>query len=307
MIELGKRYRAEEITERMKRMAETCPERLDYRCAGVSHDGREIPGILLGDSEKCLIVSGGIHGRESINPPVLLRMIEDYALIRENEYRDPVLEEGQQLLLDYSIYFLPLMNPDGYEAALRGFSEIRDPSLRASAQQAGTSFEEWKENGRGVDINRNFPCKSYLPRGTMEKPGSEPETRALMQAFREFPASVGYIDFHSRGKIIYYYRSAMPYRYNREGKRLAKCLQKRSGYAIGKPREERNTKFDGGNSVNYYSETYRKPALTVETVEDEAGFPLKASYQNETYREVRWIPLGFLKEHAKKKGKTASG
>lgn len=297
MIELGRGYTAEQILEEMRKLAGTHPEHLKYKRAGESHDGREIPGILLGDSEKCLIVSGGIHGRESINPVLLLRMIEDYALVRENEYRDPGLEKGQQLLLNYSIYFLPLMNSDGYEAALRGFSEIRNPLLRSSSQKTRIPHEEWKENGKGIDINRNFPCESYLSRGRMAEAASEPETKALIHAFNEFPSSVGYIDFHSRGKVIYYYRSAMPWRYNRQAKRMAKHLQEVSGYAVGTRRDERNTPYDGGNSVNYYSETYKKLALTVETVEEEAAFPLDVSYQNGTYQEIQWIPLEFLKQY----------
>lgn len=298
MIELGKGYTAEEILKKMKELAEAQPEHLHYRCAGKSHDGREIPGILLGDSEKCLLVSGGVHGRESINPVLLLRMIEDYALIRENEYRDPVLETGQQLLTDYSIFFLPLLNPDGYEIANRGFSEIRNPLLYSIVQKTNVPHEEWKENGRGVDINRNFPCESYRARGSMTEAASEPETKALIRAFAEFPMSVGYLDFHSRGKVIYYYRSAMPWQYNRRGKRMAKYLQKVSDYAVGNRKDERNTPYDGGNSVNYYSENYKKPAITVETVEDAAAFPLDVSYQKETYREIRWIPLEYLKHCA---------
>ena len=77
MIELGKRYTADEILEKSKALAEAYPEHLSYRSVGESHDGREIPGILLGNSKKCLLVSGGIHGRESINPILLLRMIEE--------------------------------------------------------------------------------------------------------------------------------------------------------------------------------------------------------------------------------------
>lgn len=297
MTELGKSYRAEDILKRAKKLAETYPEHLHYRCAGISHEGREIPEILLGDAGKCLIVSGGIHGRESINPVLLLRMIEDYVLIKENEYRDPALDEGQQLLSEYSICFLPLMNPDGYEIALGKLEKTGNLPFQESIQKA--DYAEWKENGRGVDINRNFPCRSFLPREGMPQPASEPETRALMQVFEKYPESVGYIDFHSRGRVIYYYRHAMPRSYNRVGKRMAKYLQKKSGYAIGKRREERNTKMDGGNSVNYYSETCGKLALTVETVEDDARFPLDVSYQQETYREIRWLPLVYLK--AKKK------
>ena len=119
MIEFGKIYTSGEILEHSKELAKEHPGHLHYRRAGESHDGREIPGLLLGDSGKCLIVSSAIHGRESLNPALLLRMAEDYALIRENEYRDPGLDEWQELLTDYSIYFLPLMNPDGYEIALR--------------------------------------------------------------------------------------------------------------------------------------------------------------------------------------------
>lgn len=297
MTELGKSYRAEEILKKIKELEEAYPEHLHYRHVGCSHDGREIPGILLGESPKCLIVSGGVHGRESINPVLLLRMIEDYAMIRENEYRDPVLDSWQQLLMEYSIFFLPLMNPDGYETALFGFSELRDPQLRQHAQEAGIPYEEWKGNGKGVDINRNFPCKSFLPDQDRNEPASEPETRALIRIFEKYPESVGYLDFHSRGKIIYYYRSAMTRAYNRKGKRIAKHLQKVSSYMLGKRSEERKTKYDGGNSVNYYSEIYGKPALTVETVEDEAAFPLDAVLQKETYREIRWIPLVYLKNY----------
>lgn len=298
MVELGKRYTADEILEKAKALAETYPKHLSYRSVGESHDGREIPGILLGNSKKCLLVSGGIHGRESINPILLLRMIEEYALLRENEYGDPGLECGQELLRNYSIFFLPLVNPDGYEIALRGFSVIQNPVLRQSVQMVGIPYQEWKENGRGVDINRNFPCISYLARGRMGEAASERETQALLRVFEDFPESVGYLDFHSRGRIIYYYRSAMPYRYNRAGKRMAKHLQKISDYALGKRREEHATKYDGGNSVNFYSEHYKKLALTVETVEDEADFPLDLSYQERTFREIRWIPLEFLKEQS---------
>ena len=79
------------------------------------------------------------------------------------------LDEWQELLTDYSIYFLPLMNPDGYEIALRGFSEIRNPLFGNIAAAKGILHTEWKENGRGVDINRNFPCASYQAREGMKK------------------------------------------------------------------------------------------------------------------------------------------
>ncbi|MGN0359823.1 MAG: M14 family zinc carboxypeptidase [Hominisplanchenecus sp.] len=299
MIVFGKNYTSGELCEKAKELAELYPGHLYYQSAGETHDRREIPQLLLGDSPKCLIVTGGIHGRESVNPVLLLRMAEEYALLRRNEPEDPTQEDPTQsmhrkLLFDYSICFLPLMNPDGYEIALYGFSVIRNPLLRHTLQMTGISHEEWKCNGRGVDINRNFPSRSFLPRANMQEAASENETKALIQVFGKFPESVGYIDFHSRGKIIYYYRNALPFFYNRRGKRMAKHFQEFSGYALGKRSDEAATKSDGGNSVNYYSETFLKLALTVETVEDEAGFPLDVEYQEKTYHEIRRIPLEYL-------------
>ncbi len=52
-----------------------------------------------------------------------------------------------------------------------------------------------------------------------------------------------------------------------------------------------------GNSVNYYSENYEKLAITVETVEDCADFPLDVGYYEKTYQEVSEIPLSFLMEY----------
>lgn len=297
MIEFGRRYTYDELMEGIQNLLEEYPEYLTYIKAGVSHDDREIPGIRLGNAKECLIVSGGIHGRESINPVLLLRMIEEYCMMLDRKHDNTAWEVQRKLLSIYSIYFLPIMNPDGYEVALRGYESIRSPILRQSIKMMRIPHEDWKFNARGVDINRNFPCKSYTARGNMKDAASEQETKAMLEAFKAFPDSIGYIDFHSRGRIIYYYRSAMPYHYNRKGKRMAKQIQKLSDYGLGKKKEEFATKYDGGNSVNFYSENYRKLSLTVETVEDEAGFPLDAGYQEKTYQEVSRIPLAFIEEY----------
>lgn len=289
MISLNHMYTYEELVEKMEELGKTYPDMLTCRCAGISHDEREIFSILMGKSKRCLIVTGGIHGRESVNPVLLLHMIEEYCELNKQN-ANPLFEK-------YSLCFLPVVNPDGYEIALWGFDKIRNPVLRQTMQLKEIPYESWKYNARGIDVNRNFPCKSYTPRGEMTESASENETRALIQTFKEFPESIGYIDFHSRGRIIYYYRNAMSFFYNRKGKQMAKKLQEISGYEIGSKREEAFSKLDGGNSVNYYSETYEKLAITVETVEDEAEFPMSVGYYKKTYEEIREIPLEFLYEY----------
>ena len=152
---------------------------------------------------------------------------------------------------------------------------------------------EWKANARGVDINRNFPCKSYVQQTLLDCPASENETKTLMRVFQD-QDSVGYLDFHSRGKVIYYYRRAMTYPYNMRSQRLARYIQGLSSYALGSREEETQTKLSGGNSVQFYSELTGQPALTVETVDDEAPFPLSDALLKQSYQEVKQVPLGLL-------------
>ncbi len=295
---MEKIYTYEEMHGRMQKLAGRYPRIIQLDVIGTSHDKREILSLTLGNPRKVLFCTAGIHGRESVNPIVLIQIMERYA----QAYREkaPMRERPYtvcELLQRYGICFVPLANPDGYEIACRGFDRIRDEELRRELKKQEIPAREWKKNARGVDINRNFPCRSYSPQQPGGVSASENETKALVQLFQDYD-SIGYVDFHSRGKIIYYYRQAMSGAYNQYSYQLAKYLQSLSHYEIGDPEEEFQTPGSGGNSVNYYSETMKMPAITVETVEDAASFPLHTRYQKETYGEIHYIPLGILSQIA---------
>ncbi len=298
MCAMEKIYTYEEMYARMQKLAGQYPRFIHLDAIGTSHDNREILSLTLGNPRKTLFCTSGIHGRESINPIVLIQIMENYA----QAYRENLPIQGQpytvyELLRGYGICFVPLVNPDGYEIACRGFERIRDPKLRQALEAQDVPAREWKCNARGVDINRNFPCRSYRPQRDGDAPASENETKALVRLFNSCD-SIGYVDFHSRGKIIYYYRHAMSSDYNAYSLQLAKYLQGLSHYEIGGEDDEFLTPGSGGNSVNYYSEVMKMPALTVETVEEAASFPLHTKYQKETYEEIHCIPLGILAQIA---------
>jgi len=292
MINLAQRYTYEEICGELKHLADIYSEFVIYRTIGKSQDERDIHMIRVGTGMKTLVLTAGIHGHESVNPILLLRMAEEYC---EAYWNASGIEKYklEELFNQYSICFIPVVNPDGYEIALQGFEGVRNPVMRHLCRMKKISPENWKYNARGVDVGRNFPCKSYIQQQLCEYPASEAETRALIQVFREYD-TIGYVDFHSRGKVIYYYRNAMPHSYNVRSQRLAKYLQKLSHYTLGKREEEYMSRLNGGSSVNYYSEATGKPALTVETVEDGATYPLKVEYQKESYQEIYKIPLEIL-------------
>lgn len=297
MVILNRAYTYEKIVGELKRLSELYPKLLTYECIGSSHDGREIPMIRMGNGGQALICSAGVHGRESVNPILLVQMVEAYADAwqKKNSLGDSQKEayDIRQMLHAHCILWIPLLNPDGYEIATRGFSAIRSPQLRNSQKIRRIPWKNWKYNARGVDINRNFPSKTYA-RPIGETPASENETQALIRVFNAYP-SIGYMDFHSRGRVIYYYRSQMPEGYNLQSRYVADSLKELSDYRLCRREEEFWDSYGGGNSVHYYSEKLRQPAITIETMAEDAEFPLDVHCQTRVFKEVWLLPLEMLK------------
>jgi g-D-glutamyl-meso-diaminopimelate peptidase len=283
-------YTYDDIMIRLTEFSKIYSDILTLETIGISHDLRRIPMVSIGKGEKYLICSGGVHGRESINPPALLHLIEEYCELIAKGRKLEGIYDISKLLKQYTIAVIPILNPDGYTIALSGYEGIRSTKLRKLIKSMNIPHAEWKFNGRGIDINRNFPCESYVPVNPEDYPESENETKALIHQFNQ-KKTAAYLDFHSRGRIIYYYRNAMSDDYNRRSYKIALEMQKANGYALGTAEEEFLAAASGGNTVNYYSEMIQKPALTVETVEDEAQFPMSVGYQEEVVKDIRLLPF----------------
>lgn len=266
---------AEEINLELKRIAKQYSGYTRLTFEGYSEGCRPIYSISVGNGAKTLVCSGGVHGRESINPTVLVKMTEEYCAKR-------------CILKDYRILILPLANPDGYEIALNGFDRAQTAIVKDREKA-----QEWKYNARMVDINRNFPCKSYRAREKRDFPLSEAESRILAKIFQR-ENSVGYLDFHSRGQEIYWHRGALDLEYNKRQKKIAQVLCQVSGYRLGTPEDEMQDSLSGGNTVQFYSEQCRLPAITVETVAESARFPLGQEWLSITHKEIKDIPLTYL-------------
>ncbi len=287
---------------------------LSYVTIGTSHDNRDIVLLKLGIGKQFLLCCGGVHARETINPVVLLRIIEYYAELYVNHKQErfslknklytetrQLREEYEkmlygacvyELLQTYTILFVPLLNPDGYMISLKGFESINDTTLRQRCISKNISKEEWKFNARGVDINRNFPSKLWRPKSEVDTVASEHETQILIKLLKEYRTR-GFLDFHSRGKQIYYYRSMMPESYNNQQLEIATRLMQITNYELMPPENEIDSGDTGGNTVHYYSEYFLKPALTIETVDEDAVFPLALHYRYSTFEELKLVILEF--------------
>lgn len=128
-----------------------------YLNLGKTVQGRDINAVVYGTGAKRVLVFGGIHGDEP-HTTVLARALA------VNMNRDT-------LPPDLTVVIVPDVNPDGLMAATR-------------------------VNANGVDINRNFPSKTWRSDYTEQKrypgtqPSSEPETRAVLGLLERYPPNL---------------------------------------------------------------------------------------------------------------------
>lgn len=307
-------YHSEDFIQDAQKLEKDYKGFINYVTIGRSNDGRDIILLKIGLGSKYLLSCSGVHGRESINPIVLMKIIDYYAYcyasyhanrnrlkyqLKSNskdlnrEYEKMIFSSFvYEMLQKYTILFVPMLNPDGYDIALYGFESIRDKALQEKCRSKEIPFSEWKFNANAVDINRNFPSKYWKKEDGEKEESLEPETQAFMSLCKEYQVK-GMIDFHSRGNCIYYYRNAMPERYNKNQLRIAKSLRKYTGYELVQPNFEVEEKDSGGNTVHYASEFFQIPAFTIETVADEAIFPLDVKYREQVYNELKHVLIGF--------------
>ena len=325
-------YSYNKFIEDAQALAKQYNEIVKYVTIGKSHDNRDIVLLKLGSGKRYIVCCGGVHGRETINTIVLMKIIEYYAQLYLNyksmkaagklrpqsiSYADIPIQPNHsvnqskviissedilrdeyeqaiygnciyELLQTYTILFIPLLNPDGYMISLLGYDCIDNKDLRNKCITMNIRNSEWKFNARGIDINRNFPSRLWKPSNDMDYVASETETKSLVMVFHQYKPK-GFLDFHSRGRSIYYYKRMMSKTYNDRQLSIASQLKNITGYELVHPKEEVEHGDSGGNTVHYFSEHFYKTAFTIETVEDEAPFPLDINYRHMTFEELKLV------------------
>ncbi|XP_023337443.1 carboxypeptidase B isoform X2 [Eurytemora carolleeae] len=166
---------------------------------GSSSEGRPLKVIKIGTEgrgqrKQSIWIDGGIHAREWISPAavsyLLMELVEN-----TNTHSD--------LLNQYDVYVMPVMNPDGYEYTRESNRMWR----KTRSLNRGSSC-------RGVDPNRNFGYE-WGGKGTSQDPCSdiyrgssafsEPETQAVRDFITARKRNIKmYLTFHSYGQMVLY-------------------------------------------------------------------------------------------------------
>jgi len=163
---------------------------------GSSIEGRAIPAIEITGGKaptKTILISGGQHAREWVSPATVLYILDQLLSFYGTDTATTTLVDN------FSIYIVPLVNPDGYT-----FTHTNNRLWRKNRRlNSGGSY--------GVDLNRNWNehwCEYGASRtqssdtycGTAAF--SEPETKALSSYITQHTPAGAYIDFHSYGQLV---------------------------------------------------------------------------------------------------------
>ncbi|WP_434741360.1 M14 family zinc carboxypeptidase [Micromonospora sp. SH-82] len=164
----------------------------------VTRDARTTP-----DGQKpAVLYAGAQHAREWITPEMTRRLMHH---VLDNYGKD---QEITRLVNSTELWFLPVINPDGYDHTFTPGNRLWRKNLRDNDGDGQITSVD------GVDLNRNFDFKwgydnegsspnptSETYRGTA--PNSEPETKALDRLFKRVRFEY-LLNYHSAAQLLLY-------------------------------------------------------------------------------------------------------
>ena len=241
-------------------LQERYPSKISYCSIGETIYGRQVYALRIGKGKKVILLSGAHHAREWMTSMLLIKMAAVYAA---NSEKEPLLEDG-------AIWIVPMVNPDGVSIQQGDFSGVgwKDRMALWRMNQYSFSFKRWKANGRGVDLNRQYPAgwqemktgvhqPSYqFYKGT--NPISEPEAKALAQFTDVIKPAVS-AAYHSTGQEIFWHYKTSGQQKERDFL-LAKAVSDETGYRLSKP----DNAAVGSGFTDWVIHHYKIPAVTIE-------------------------------------------
>lgn len=270
---------------------------------GKSVMGKDLLYLRFGQGTKEVFYNAAHHANEWLTTPVLLRFAEEYA--------ESYVTGGQiggtlaaQLFREYSLYLLPMVNPDGVDLVT---GVLSSGGYYNRARQIANTYPQvpfpngWKANIAGVDLNLQYPANweeakrikfeqgftSPAPRDFVgTAPLVAPESFAVYNFTRahDFLLTLSY---HSQGEIIYW--KYLDYEPDRS-REIAEYFGEVSGYAV----EETPYASGFAGYKDWFIETYNRPGYTIEIGIGQS--PLPVSQFPKIYNDNLGILVGGMTE-----------
>ncbi|XP_063831078.1 uncharacterized protein LOC135080360 [Ostrinia nubilalis] len=295
-------FRLRDIYSWLKDLSKQNPTEVKMFSIGKTYENRNIYAvriILRGSKRRSkVIVEGGIHAREWISPAFVTYMMYEilYAPSKKNK-------ELLDIAMTYEWYFVPVLNPDGYE-----YSHTEDRLWRKN-----------RERGYGVDINRNFAYAfgsigvsnhKYSDIYCGPSAFSEKESQAMGQFVESHSQDLEYyLGFHSYGQfMIIPYAHSIKHQDNYDevkkmGVSAAWTISRRYGtqYSVGTAYDTVGYRTSGVSGC-WVKRTFKVPYVVTMELRDngEDGFALPPKLILPTCRETMDGLLSLLKPRTPK-------
>ncbi len=263
VVEITGIYSYEQMLADVEIIAKKYSELVETEIIEQSELGRDIPVIRIGreDAKYHVILQGAIHGREYVTAWCIMAMMDYW------------LDNGIEAFADICWHIVPMINPDGVVISQTGeLSEEQhkiynnDLAIGIFPDEIDEYTKMWKSNGKGTDINRNFPAGwDYVNDFTMpssayfkgEEPFSAAEARALRDYTLQYDFAVT-VSYHSSGSVIYWqYGDKQPV--NDLSYELGEAVNAVTGYTlIG------SDSVEGAGYKDWAINSLEIPSLTIE-------------------------------------------
>lgn len=305
-------YTYEQMEKEIWALRDRYPGLLNVSIAGTTADGRNLYKLTMGEENpaRTILIHAGIHAREYLNPGLTMEQLEMCLANYDNgTYGGKTYRE---LFSGTAVCLLPMVNPDGIAISQHGENGILTEQVKQLVQtsyaqdqadgKAESTYEKylerWKANGRGVNLNRNFPnghgqgVLSHPSSGLYggETAGSEAETKLLMQLAADLkPSAV--INYHSMGRVIYW--DVPGNRYREKNQAFASMLGSLTGYRM----------MGTGNATGGYLDWLlvgENPVVTATLETGSAACPMPESEYQKVWKEnlLVWpATAAFVLEH----------
>ncbi len=266
IVDTTKTYTYEMLTEDIKQLQQKYPELVSYHSIGKTFFGRDIWAIKIGKGDSVAFINGSHHAREWISSTLNMRMMERY-LESYSENSTLGIYSTRDLLNETSIWFVPMLNPDGVTLQQKGLSAFpkKYHTGLVYMNANSTNFKRWKANARGIDLNRQYPANWYSPTD-VHRPywwnykGAKPFQAEESIAIRDFTYKIKpeiAVSYHTSGRILYWYFHNKHYQRDYA---LAKELGSKTGYRLVKPEPNPS----GKGYTDWFIQEFDKPAFTPE-------------------------------------------
>lgn len=276
------------------------PDITSLETIGKSVDGRDLYALKLGTGKEEVLINASHHAREHMTTNVVMEMADQYAhLFKTNGQMNGY--SVQNILKKTSIYFVPMVNPDGVSLVQLGAGSAKNKAAVLKLNGGKTNFSAWKANVRGVDLNRQYPaawsticCDPGKPAPQNYKGPkslSEPEAKALYDftLAHSFKTSAAY---HSSGQIIYWHFHQSSALQTRDYA-IAKKVSSKTGYSLVAPRSNSS----GGGYTDWFIQAEQKPGLTIEVAPYVGNRPVPLVYFSSIWKQNNSIGLLLANEN----------